>query len=124
MCQLPEHWKADELLESIPLAKVPSSGQRTDQTLGSAKQFDDLQNIQPLFCVRIFRKKGAHAPRKKTRDELLLPGRKSGGFATARQKGMARGEGVLECGGMTPLWIGAARGDARPLGLVRAESPT
>ena len=65
MCHLPEHRQADELLESVPLAKVPSSGQRTDQTLGSAKQLDNLQNTQPLFCVRIFRQKGTHAPQKK-----------------------------------------------------------
>ena len=37
---------------------------------------------------------------------LLVVG-ESGGWATALQKGVARGEGVLECGGLTPLWVGA-----------------
>jgi len=42
-------------------------------------------------------------------DGCVAGGGESGGWATALQKGVARGEGVLECGGLTPLWVGGAR---------------
>ena len=40
-------------------------------------------------------------------EALLLVVGKAVAGPTALQKGVARGEDVLECGGLTPLWVGA-----------------